>query len=545
MTILKGQGVSEGIQRGEIRFFRRKNTGMVQETAEDAALELRRLRRALDLSVRQLEETAKQTRVRIGDSAAALFEAHAMMAADEEFVRTMQTLIRQGKSAEFAVRQAGERFAQLLGASDDAYLRGRAADIRDVAHRIVENLLGVWEEKNPAGQEHPVILAAEELSPSETIRLDPAGILAIAVQNGSPTSHTAILARTLGIPAVCGLGPLLNEASDGLDAWIDGETGELVIEPDEEMCAEFEKRRKGRERRSVELKSLVGKEDVTQDGQKMLVYCNISSPGDVSAVLENDGRGIGLFRSEYLYLGRSDLPGEEEQFEAYREVAQAMQGRRVIVRTLDAGADKKAESLGLPPEENPALGMRAVRVCLSRPELFRTQLRALYRASAYGKISVMFPMIASVWELEECLAACRCVQEELRAEGRAFDEHLETGVMIETPAAVLIADELAARVNFFSVGTNDLTQYLLACDRQRSDLGRHWDPHHPAVLRALRMTAQAAHKAGIWVGICGELAADLSMLPDFLSMGIDELSVPAAFVLPLRAAIRSHGKKDS
>ena len=506
-------------------------------TADDAALERRRLKWAVDTSVGQLEDMARQTRARLGESSAELFEAHAMMAADDDFAAAMEECVSNGSSAEYAVQQAGERFAQILSASEDEYLRARAADIRDVARRILNNLTGVTEERlHFTG---PYILAAEDLSPSETIRLDPASILAIAVQKGSATSHTAILARTLGIPAVCGLGAQLDESLDGQEAWIDGSAGELVALPDAATSTAFEKRREGTKRRSVELRTLIGKEDVTRDGKEILVYCNIASPQDVQAVLENDGRGVGLFRSEFLYLGRPDLPGEEEQFEAYRTVAQAMGGRRVIIRTLDAGADKQAQALGLPPEENPALGMRAVRVCLNRPELLRTQLRAIYRASAYGKVAVMFPMIASLWELEACLDACRLVRAELTAENVPFDAELEAGIMIETPAAVLIADELAAKADFFSIGTNDLTQYLLACDRQRSDLGRHSDPHHPAVLRAIRMTVQAAHKAGIWAGICGELASDLSMLPEFLRIGVDELSVPPAFVLPLRAAIRA------
>ena len=542
MKILQGQGVSSGTEYGRIYFHRRSSSASFAKTAEDPAAELERLEAARAQSIEQLETMAEKARGTAGDEVAALFETHAMLVGDEDYARTMRVLIEQGSSAEHAAQQAGERFASILAAMDDAYMKARAADIRDITRRIVNNLLGVVEGGIHA--DSPIILAAEDLAPSETIQLDKTKILAIATQRGSSNSHMAILARTLGIPAVCGLGEELNETCQGREAYIDGDAGQLVFDPDAAMLETLCRRCALRAEERREMLGMVGREDVTLDGQPMRVYCNIHSPEDLSAVLSNDGRGIGLFRSEFLYLAASDFPTEETQFLAYRQVVQAMQGKRVIIRTLDIGADKQADYFRLEKEENPALGLRAIRVCLNKPDVFRTQLRALYRASAYGKLAIMFPMIASVWEVEECLRFCSRVRQELEDEKILFDPDLEIGIMIETPAAVLIADELAGLVDFFSIGTNDLTQYMLACDRQSGNMGRFFDPHHPAVLRAIRMTADAAHRAGIWVGICGELAADLSLLPDFLDMGIDELSVSPASVLPLRAAIRNSRKKD-
>ena len=536
MKIIQGQGVSKGIEQGTIYFYHRAAAQVEMRTGADEQEERARLERAKERTAQQLSDMAEKAREEAGDEAAVLFETHAMFLEDEDYTGAMDELLAQGFNAEYAVDQAGQEFAAMLASMDDPYMQARAADIKDVTGRILTNLMGVVE--GGIDSDVPVILAADDLAPSETIQLDKKKILAIATQKGSGNSHTAILARTMGIPAVCGLGEDFNEDFHGKQAYIVGETGQLILEPDEETLLSLKARHAKQEETRELMRSMVGQKDVTLDGKQVNVYCNIGSLEDVASVLANDGQGIGLFRSEFLYLASEDYPTEEEQFRAYKEVAAAMNGKRVIIRTLDIGADKQVDYFHLHKEENPAMGLRAIRICLNRPEVFRTQLRALYRASAYGKIAIMFPMIASVWEVKECRRACQRVMDELTAEGIPFNPDTEIGIMIETPAAVFIADELAQLVDFFSVGTNDLTQYTLACDRQCNDLGKFFDPHHPALLRALKMTADAAHQAGIWIGICGELGADLSLLPTFLAMGIDELSVTPTAVLPLRAAIR-------
>ena len=536
MKIIQGQGVSKGIEQGTIYFYHRAAAQVEMRTGADEQEERARLERAKERTAQQLSDMAEKAREEAGDEAAVLFETHAMFLEDEDYTGAMDELLAQGFNAEYAVDQAGQEFAAMLASMDDPYMQARAADIKDVTGRILNNLMGVVE--GGIDSDVPVILAADDLAPSETIQLDKKKILAIATQKGSGNSHTAILARTMGIPAVCGLGEDFNEDFHGKQAYIVGETGQLILEPDEETLLSLKARHAKQEETRELMRSMVGQKDVTLDGKQVNVYCNIGSLEDVASVLANDGQGIGLFRSEFLYLASEDYPTEEEQFRAYKEVAAAMNGKRVIIRTLDIGADKQVDYFHLNKEENPAMGLRAIRICLNRPEVFRTQLRALYRASAYGKIAIMFPMIASVWEVKECRRACQRVMDELTAEGIPFNPDTEIGIMIETPAAVFIADELAQLVDFFSVGTNDLTQYTLACDRQCNDLGKFFDPHHPALLRALKMTADAAHQAGIWIGICGELGADLSLLPTFLAMGIDELSVTPTAVLPLRAAIR-------
>ena len=536
MKIIQGQGVSKGIEQGTIYFYHRAAAQVEMRTGADEQEERARLERAKERTAQQLSDMAEKAREEAGDEAAVLFETHTMFLEDEDYTGAMDELLAQGFNAEYAVDQAGQEFAAMLASMDDPYMQARAADIKDVTGRILNNLMGVVE--GGIDSDVPVILCADDLAPSETIQLDKKKILAIATQKGSGNSHTAILARTMGIPAVCGLGEDFNEDFHGKQAYIVGETGQLILEPDEETLLSLKARHAKQEETRELMRSMVGQKDVTLDGKQVNVYCNIGSPEDVASVLANDGQGIGLFRSEFLYLASEDYPTEEEQFRAYKEVAAAMNGKRVIIRTLDIGADKQVDYFHLHKEENPAMGLRAIRICLNRPEVFRTQLRALYRASAYGKIAIMFPMIASVWEVKECRRACQRVMDELTAEGIPFNPDTEIGIMIETPAAVFIADELAQLVDFFSVGTNDLTQYTLACDRQCNDLGKFFDPHHPALLRALKMTADAAHQAGIWIGICGELGADLSLLPTFLAMGIDELSVTPTAVLPLRAAIR-------
>jgi len=537
MILMQGKGVSKGVASGPIYFFQRPGAAITDASAADTGAEKARIAAAQKKAIDQLSALAEKAREEAGEETAILFETHAMFVEDDDYVECMLAALEEKQcTAERAVEIAGEEFSAMLAAMDDAYMQARAADIKDVTRRILNNLMGVTE--GGIDSPEPVILAADDLAPSETLQLDKSKILGFVTQGGSGNSHTAILARTMGIPAICGLGSALKTEQAGRTAYIDGETGQLAIEPDEITLSAFQsKQEKQREMKEL-METMKGQEDVTLDGRHIMVYCNIGSPNDTAAVLSNDGQGIGLFRSEFLYLASSDYPTEDEQFKAYKEVAAAMDGKRVVIRTLDIGADKQVDYFQMHKEENPALGVRAIRICLNRPEVFRTQLRALYRASAYGKVAIMFPMITSVWEVKECRRACQKVMAELEAEGIPYNKDTEIGIMIETPASVLVAEELAREVDFFSVGTNDLTQYTLACDRQANDLGKFFDPHHPAVLRALKIAADAAHKAGIWIGICGELGADLDMLETFLAIGIDELSVSPASVLPLRAEIR-------
>lgn len=537
MITIQGKGVSKGIAKGPLYFFQRSDTTVTLKVVSDTEAEKARLAVAQEQSIQQLNALAEKCRDDAGEEMAVLFETHAMLVEDEDFVECITSLIdEESCNAEYAVEQAGIQFAAMFAAMDDAYMQARAADIKDVAKRILDNLLGVVD--GGIRSDVPVILAADDLAPSETLQLDKSKILGFVTMGGSGNSHTAILARTMGIPAICGAGEALAESYNGRVGYIDGETGQLIIDPDAMTQAALKEKYEKQQETKKLLETMKGQEDITLDGKKMLLYCNIGSPEDVAAVLANDGQGIGLFRSEFLYLSASDYPTEDAQFEAYRSVAAAMNGKRVVIRTLDIGADKQVDYFDMKEEENPALGVRAIRICLNRPEVFRTQLRALYRASVYGKIAIMFPMITSVWEVKECKRACVSVMKELEAEGIPYNKDTELGIMIETPSSVFVAEELAKLVDFFSVGTNDLTQYTLACDRQANDLGKFYDPHHPALLRAIKMAADAAHKAGIWIGICGELGADISMLPTFLAMGIDELSVSPSAVLPVRAAIR-------
>ena len=537
MITIQGKGVSKGIAKGSLYFFQRPDTTVALRAVTDVESEKARLAAAQEQAIQQLNALAEKCQEDAGEEMAVLFETHAMFVEDEDFVECITSMIEEEScNAEYAVDQAGIQFAAMFAAMEDAYMQARAADIKDVAKRILNNLMGVV--AGGIDSDVPVILAADDLAPSETLQLDKSKILGFVTMGGSGNSHTAILARTMGIPAICGTGDALADIYNGRTAYIDGETGQMIIDPDAMTLAVLKEKYEKQQETKRLLENMKGQEDVTLDGKKMLLYCNIGSPEDVSAVLANDGQGIGLFRSEFLYLSASDYPSEDEQFEAYRAVAAAMNGKRVVIRTLDIGADKQVDYFGMKKEENPALGVRAIRICLNRPEVFRTQLRALYRASVFGKIAIMFPMITSVWEVKECKRACQSVMKELETEGIPYNPDTELGIMIETPSSVFVAEELAKLVDFFSVGTNDLTQYTLACDRQANDLGKFYDPHHPALLRAIKMAADAAHKAGIWIGICGELGADISMLPTFLAIGIDELSVSPAAVLPVRAAIR-------
>lgn len=459
------------------------------------------------------------------------------MLEDLDYVESIQGMIEGGLNAEAAVSDTAAMFADMFAAMDDAYMQARAADVRDISTRVIGILSGAV--AGGVDSDVPVILAADDLAPSETVQLDKSKILGFVTRGGSGNSHTAILARTMGIPAICGVGNVLTENYEGQLAMIDGQTGEVVFDADEPTRERLLKKQAKERALKDMLEKLRGQPNVTLDGRNVMVYCNIGNPGDLDAVLQNDGGGIGLFRSEFLYLQGSDYPTEDEQFEAYKTVAERMGGKRVIIRTLDIGADKQADYFNLAHEENPAMGLRAIRICLTRPEVFRTQLRALYRASAYGKIAIMFPMITSVWEVQEIKRICSNIRSELANEGVPMADYVELGIMIETPAAVMMSDQLAKEVDFFSVGTNDLTQYTLAVDRQGQNLDKFFDAHHPAVLRMIKMAADNAHAAGIWIGICGELGADAELTETFLSMGIDELSVSPSAVLPLRNTIRS------
>lgn len=538
MLTIQGKGVSTGIAIGPLFFFHRLQTTVDRRTVTDTEAEWQRFLTAQAKAIEELGLLAEKTRSEAGDDAALLFETHQMMAEDLDYVEAIQELIRGGLNAEAATDDTGALFSAMFADMEDEYMKARAADVLDVSRRIVSILLGV--SQNPlAGISTPVILFADDLTPSETVQLDKGKLSGFVTSGGSASGHTAILARTMGIPAVIGVGDALKPEQEGCEAIIDGDTGEVVLEASPSVREAMLQKQEQQSAFQEMLKELKGKENITSDGQKIKVFCNISGPDDVPLVKANDGGGVGLFRSEFLYLACEDYPSEEQLFEAYRSAAEAMEGKTVIIRTLDIGADKQADYFHLEKEENPAMGLRALRICLTRPEVFRTQLRALYRASAYGRLGIMFPMITSLWELKECKKACQEVQRELKEEGISFDPHVELGVMIETPAAVLVSDRLALEADFFSIGTNDLTQYTLACDRQSASLGRFYDPHHPAVLRAIQMVTQNAHKYGKWVGICGELGADLTLTGLFLAIGVDELSVTPNMVLPLRNRIRS------
>ena len=536
MITIQGKGVSAGVASGPLYFYQRAKAEVARTAVSDVEAEWQRFQDAQAQAIEQLGALAEKARAEAGDEAALLFETHQMMAEDLDYVEAIEEAIKGGLNAEAVVSDVRDQFAGMFAAMDDVYMQARAADVKDVSDRIIGILTGAVQ--GGIDSDAPVILAADDLAPSETIQLDKSKILGFVTSGGSSTSHTAILARTMGIPAVIGVGGALKDEYAGREAVIDGSTGAIAVDPDEVTRAALLKKRDEQAERQAMLSELKGKENVTKDGRRVRIYCNIGNPEDVPAVQENDGGGIGLFRSEFLYLGCDDYPGEDYQFEAYKKVLSDMEGKEVVIRTLDIGADKQIGYFHLPHEENPAMGNRALRVCLSRPEVFKTQLRALYRASVYGKLCIMFPMVTSVWEVREAKKLCEQAKAELTAEGVPYSENVQIGIMIETPAAAIMSDRLAKEVDFFSCGTNDLTQYTLACDRQNSDLGRFFDPHHPAVLRLLKIVADNAHRNGIWVGICGELAADLDLTETFLAIGIDELSVSPRAVLPLRQKVR-------
>ena len=537
MITIQGKGVSAGIGMGPLYFYRRAKTEIPNYTVEDTNAEWLRFKGAQSVAIDQLGELAEKARVEAGDEAAFLFETHQMMAEDLDYEEAIQGMIEDGHNAEYAVDTVAAQFADMFASMDDAYMQGRAADVKDVSSRILGILCGVVQ--GGIDSAVPVLLASDDLAPSETIQLDKSKILGFVTSFGSSSSHTAILARTLGIPSVVGLGDQLDPIYEGRQVVVDGATGTVIVDPTEDVLADFTKKRDEQLKQQALLQQLKGQPNETLDGKSIRIYCNIGSPEDVDSVLVNDGGGIGLFRSEFLYLNSKTYPTEEEQFEAYKKVLTDMGDKEVIIRTCDIGADKQIDYFELPKEENPAMGMRALRISLSRPGFFRTQLRALYRASAYGNLGIMFPMVTSVWEVRETKKLIESVKKELDAEGLPYSDHVEIGIMIETPAAAVLSDRLAKEVDFFSCGTNDLTQYTLACDRQNNDLGRFYDPHHLSVVRLLKMVVENAHKNGVWVGICGELGADLEMTETFLAIGIDELSVSPRAVLPLRNKVRN------
>lgn len=537
MITIKGKSVFGGISVGRISFYKRQDQKVRRIHIEDKNREVQRFYEAKNQAVEQLRGLYEKALDDVGEANAAIFEIHQMMLEDLDYIESIENIIQtQEVNAEYAVAVTADNFEQMFASMDDAYMQGRAADVKDVSKRLLNILSG--EELASMKMNEPVIIAADDLAPSETVQLDKAKVLGFITMYGSANSHTAILARTMNIPAVIGLGDKLSEAFEGKEAVIDGFTGTIYIEPDETVMKEMcEKRQRDIEQRKL-LEELKGKENVTKSGQTVHVYANIGNVSDVGLVLKNDAGGIGLFRSEFLYLERNTFPTEEEQFSVYRQVAENMAGRRVIIRTLDIGADKQADYFQLDKEDNPALGYRAIRICLTQPEIFKTQLRALYRASAYGQIAIMFPMIISVDEVKQIKSMISEVTSELDELGIPYKKDLELGIMIETPAAVMMSRELAKEVDFFSVGTNDLTQYTLAIDRQNPKLEAFLDVRHPAVLRMIQIAAENAHAEGKWIGICGELAADTELTEQFLAMGVDELSVSPALVLPLRKKIR-------
>ena len=537
MITLEGKSVFGGVAIGKIQFYKRNKITIKRTHVEDVETEITRFQNAKAKTIELLKGLYEKALEDVGEANAMIFEAHQLMLEDPDYVESIENIIRtQEVNAEYAIGATADNFAAIFEAMDDAYMQGRAADIRDVSERLLQMLSSQGESSMVMTE--PVIVAADDLVPSETVQLDKEKVLSFVTMYGSANSHTAILARTMNIPAVIGLGEALKEEYDGKMAIVDGVDGKVYIDPDEAtMAAMLEKQKKEAAQKEL-LNQLKGKENVTKSGQKVNVYANIGNLADVGAVLKNDAGGIGLFRSEFLYLESETYPTEEQQFAVYRKVAETMAGKKVIIRTLDIGADKQVDYFDLDKEDNPALGYRAIRICLTRPEIFKTQLRALYRASAYGQISIMFPMIISVAEVRKIKEIVEEVKEELRKEGVAFREDVELGIMIETPAAVMVSRELAKEVDFFSVGTNDLTQYTLAIDRQNQKLEDFYDAHHPAVLAMIRMAAENAHAEGKWIGICGELGADVTLTETFLEMGIDELSVAPGMVLRVRQKIR-------
>ncbi|SFC96570.1 phosphoenolpyruvate--protein phosphotransferase [Ruminococcus albus] len=539
MVVYQGKGVYGAVAVGKVSVFSRSSADVRRVTVDDAEKELARVEAAKEMAAQQLEEIHSKALKEVGEANAEIFEVHLMMLDDEDYNDSIKSIIETQKvNAEYAVAVTADNFAEMFSSMDDAYMQARAADVKDISDRLIACLTGGGKAQNSSDEK--MIICADDLAPSETVSLDKDKVLAFVTAFGSSNSHTAILARNMNIPAViCAGEDFLKNIHDGDMLIVDGHTGELIVAPDDATIAKYTAKQAEDARKKQLLQELKGKENITLDGTKINIFANIGGVGSIGAVLANDAGGIGLFRSEFLYLESEDYPTEEQQFSAYRKVLESMAGKKVIIRTLDIGADKQIDYFGLEKEDNPALGLRAVRICLTRPEIFKTQLRAMYRASAFGDLGIMFPMITSVSEVEKCVAACEEVKAELKNDGIKFNENTEIGIMIETPAAAMISDLLAPMVDFFSVGTNDLTQYTLACDRQNARLEPFVDTHHEAVLRLIEMSAKNAHKNGTWIGICGELAADLTLTETFMRMGIDELSVSPPYVLPLREKVRS------
>ena len=535
MQIYNGKSVFGGIAIGKISVYQKKEQQVKRVKIDDPEQEMARYEKAKAEGIKQLQGLYDKALREVGEANAAIFEVHQMMMEDDGYNESVENIIRsQGVNAEYAVATTGDNYAQMFSAMDDDYMRERAADVRDISERLLTILNG--EETGAVDADEPKIIVAEDLAPSETVQLDKDKVLSFVTVKGSLNSQTAILARTMAIPALVNTSVSLESEMDGRLGIVDGADGTFYVDPDEETLAEMKKRQEEDLSRKQLLLTLKGKENVTLDGQKVMLYANIGNIKDLATVIQNDAGGIGLFRSEFIYLEKEDFPTEEEQFQIYRQVAQTMAGKRVIIRTLDIGADKQCDYFHMEHEENPALGCRAIRICLTRPEIFKTQLRALFRASAFGKIAIMYPMITSVQEVRKIKEIVEEVKAELTSQGVEFGNP-EQGIMIETPAAAIISDDLAKEVDFFSIGTNDLSQYTMAIDRQNPQLDLFFDPHHPAVLRMISLVMENAHKAGIWAGICGELGADQSLTKEFLAMGVDELSVSPGSILPLRKII--------
>ena len=536
MQYFQGKSVYKGIVMGPVAVLKKNDYQVKRARIEDPEAEVKRVKEAVEVSKKQLGRLYDKAVREVGEASAAIFEVHQMMLEDEDYLESMENMIRiELVNAEYAAAATGDNFAEMFAAMDDEYMKARSADVKDISERLVRNLSG--EGDNDLSSMEPSIIVADDLSPSETVQMDKEKILAFVTVHGSTNSHTAILARMMNIPALIGVPMDLNSLKTGMMAVVDGFSGQVIFEPEEDVQKETEKRMQEEAEKQKLLEELKGKENITPDGRKINIYANIGSVGDLGYVMENDAGGIGLFRSEFLYLGRNDFPTEEEQFQAYKQAVQMMAGKKVIIRTLDIGADKQVEYFNLGKEENPALGYRAIRICLKQPEIFKAQLRALFRAAVYGNLSVMYPMITSTEEVEKIYAIVAEVEEELKKQEVQY-KIPEQGIMIETPAAVMISDRLAEMVDFFSIGTNDLTQYTLAIDRQNEQLDDFYNPHHEAVLRMIRMVVENAHKCGKWAGICGELGADLTLTEQFVRMGVDELSVAPSMILKLRKIVR-------
>ena len=536
MQYFQGKSVYKGIVMGPVAVLKKNDYQVKRARIEDPEAEVKRVKEAVEVSKKQLGRLYDKAVREVGEASAAIFEVHQMMLEDEDYLESMENMIRiELVNAEYAAAATGDNFAEMFAAMDDEYMKARSADVKDISERLVRNLSG--EGDNDLSSMEPSIIVADDLSPSETVQMDKEKILAFVTVHGSTNSHTAILARMMNIPALIGVPMDLNSLKTGMTAVVDGFSGQVIFEPEEDVQKETEKRMQEEAEKQKLLEELKGKENITPDGRKINIYANIGSVGDLGYVMENDAGGIGLFRSEFLYLGRNDFPTEEEQFQAYKQAVQTMAGKKVIIRTLDIGADKQVEYFNLGKEENPALGYRAIRICLKQPEIFKAQLRALFRAAVYGNLSVMYPMITSTEEVEKIYAIVAEVEEELKKQEVQY-KIPEQGIMIETPAAVMISDRLAEMGDFFSIGTNDGTQYTLAIDRQNEQLDDFYNPHHEAVLRMIRMVVENAHKCGKWAGICGELGADLTLTEQFVRMGVDELSVAPSMILKLRKIVR-------